>query len=288
MVRDRKQQKKSATISVRTIVLKSIVPRARAGQRDTMNNAEYEACGDCGFDHGLDLDHATQWHTDHPGSYDMQVIRDDCFRVAERWPKGCVDLVVTDPPYGKILNEGWDGTWDGSSYDQLGTLLHHILKPGATAYVWGGIGTVRNRLFLSWLSRVEYDQGLRLHNLITWGKRRAYGTAHNYLFTREECAMLVKPKRGQTLDNCRPSTFHVPLLDIKRGYAGFNDNFPAKSEYLRRTNVWTDISEKMAGKIHPAEKPAKLAKIMIGASSNPNDLVVDLFAGSGSTGVAAQ
>jgi len=85
----------------------------------------------------------------------------------------------------------------------------------------------------------------------------------------------------------KPKTFHIPLLDEKRGYAGFNAAYPAKSEYLRRTNVWTDVTELFKGKIHPAEKPSRLAEIMIKTSSNPGDTVVDFFAGSGSTGVAA-
>ena len=85
----------------------------------------------------------------------------------------------------------------------------------------------------------------------------------------------------------RPATFNIPLLDEKRGYAGYNPDYPARSEFKRRTNVWTDITELFRGKINPCEKPSRLAEIMIATSSNPGDLVLDLFAGSGSTGVAA-
>lgn len=31
---------------------------------------DYESCGDCGFDHSYESEHAAQWHTEHPGSYD--------------------------------------------------------------------------------------------------------------------------------------------------------------------------------------------------------------------------
>ena len=74
---------------------------------------------------------------------------------------------------------------------------------------------------------------------------------------------------------------------MKRGYAGYNKDYPAKSEFLRRTNVWTDVTELFRGKIHPAEKPSRLAEIMIETSSLPGEWVLDPFAGSGSTGVAA-
>jgi adenine specific DNA methylase Mod len=52
--------------------------------------------------------------------------------------------------------------------------------------------------------------------------------------------------------------------------------------------VWDDITEIFRGKKHINEKPSKLAEVMISVSSNKDDLVVDLFAGSGSTGVAAE
>lgn len=207
----------------------------------------------------------------------IEVVRGDCFELAPSMGlAGTVDLVVCDPPYGEILDE----PWDHECYDRLGALVSRLLKPGATAYVWGGIGTQGHRPFLKWLSEVEGDRSLRLHNLITWGKKRAYGKSDNYLFTREECAMIVKGDK--------PKTFNIPLLDKLRGYAGYSAKYPAKSPYLRRTNVWIDVTELLRGKIHSAEKPSKLAEIMIKTSSNPGDLVVDLFAGSGSTGVAAR
>ena len=73
-----------------------------------------EPCGDCGFDHELDPEYAANWHNGHPGSYSLQVIRGDCFRIAESWPAGCVDLIVTDPPYGAVLKDDWDQEWSGS------------------------------------------------------------------------------------------------------------------------------------------------------------------------------
>jgi site-specific DNA-methyltransferase (adenine-specific) len=207
-----------------------------------------------------------------------EVLRGDSFEVLAR-PEylGVLDLVIADPPYGSaVLSEEWDKT---SDYEQLGHLLGRVLKDGATAYVWGGTGKPKSRPFFKWLAHVEDETPLTLHNLITWSKKRAYGTPHNYLYTREECAMLVKGER--------PKTFHIPLLDQKRGYAGFDKDHPAKSEFLRRTNVWTDITEIFQGKIHPAEKPSRLAEIMIATSSNPGEFIVDPFAGSGSTGLAA-
>jgi hypothetical protein len=85
------------------------------------------------------------------------------------------------------------------------------------------------------LSDVENRTGWSLGNHITWSKKRAYGTSWNYLFTREECAYLVNG------DAKKPRKFTVPLRDEKRSYAGYSAKYPAKSEFYRRTNVWTDV-----------------------------------------------
>lgn len=209
------------------------------------------------------------------------IIRSDAFIwTAANLLDGTIPLIVTDPPYGNIVDTSWDESWTIRKQWHLTTLIDRLLPWGGTAYVWGGIGKPQDRIFFEWLSDIENQSNLVLHDLITWSKKRAYGKSDRLLFTREECAMLVKGKK--------PKTFNVPLLEEKRGYAGLNPDYPAKSEFKRRTNVWTDVTELFKGKIHPCEKPSKLAEIMIETSSNEGDTVLDLFAGSGSTGVAAE
>lgn len=209
----------------------------------------------------------------------VDVLREDCFDVLDRMVPESVPLIIADPPYGGIVKEAWDKDWGVSDLLRLSKAFERVLVPGGTAYVWGGIGKPKNRVFLSWLACVETLANLTIWDVITWNKKRAYGKPDRLLFTREECAMLVKGER--------PRTFKVPYLEEKRGYDGFNKKYPAKSEYKRRTNIWTDVTELLKGKIHPCEKPSKLAEIMIETSSLPGELVLDPFAGSGSTGVAA-
>jgi len=104
-------------------------------------------------------------------------------------------------------------------------------------YVWGGYGKPGFRPFFEYAHRVESETDMKIANLITWQKRRAYGVQHNYLSTREEFLYMVKG------DIKRPAVFNVPYLDTKRGYTGYNAKYPAKSEFYRRNNVWTDITE---------------------------------------------
>ena len=187
-------------------------------------------------------------------------------------------LIIADPPYGGILSEDWD-TWTSIEYLKLAIIVKDLLVKGGSAYIWGGVGTFRNRPFFEFMSVVEVETGMYLRP-ITWNKKRAYGKKDDYLFTREEIAWLIKGEH--------PSIFHIPLLGVKRGYEGYDSRYPAKSEYKRRTNVWTDITEVMRGKKHVAEKPERLAEVMIETHTNPGDTVLDLFSGSANVSVVAR
>jgi DNA modification methylase len=198
---------------------------------------------------------------------------------------GKIPLIVTDPPYGKIVTDSWDNpdlTQEGfaSWLIEICETYAPLLLPGAAFYMWGGVGIPKYRPYLEFLSRVENESKYTIANIISWSKRRAYG-GHNYLFTREElCYMIYNSKK--------PRRFNVPLLDKLRGYEGFNKRYPAKSPYLRRTNIWTDINELFVNKTHIAEKPIKLYEIPISVHTKKGDYVLDMFGGSGPCAVAAR
>ena len=200
---------------------------------------------------------------------------------------GHAALVIADPPYGNIIPERWDriaatqqeyAQW---MRDWTGVWVEGLLDGGAM-YVWGGYGVVNFRPFQEYICTVERDVPVEVANLITWGKKRARGIQWGYLQTREDVVYLVKGNHK------KPRAFTVPLLDKERGYAGYNPKYPAKSKFLRRTSVWTDITEIFRGKVHPTEKPARLYEVIVAASSNPGDLVVDPFAESGVTALVAR
>ncbi len=197
-------------------------------------------------------------------------------------------LIIADPPYGNIVNEAWDKV---KISDELFSdwmikwtrgLSNLCLLPGGAFYVWGGVGKPGFRPFLRYLSEVEQVGKFELANLITWSKKRAYGVQNNYLWTREECAYFIQG------DAKKPRCFNIPLLDEKRGYAGYNAKYPAKSEFYRRTNVWTDINEIFKGKLHPTQKQQRVIEIPIEVHTHAGDWVVDPFAGAGTTAFACR
>ena len=198
-----------------------------------------------------------------------------------------IPLTIADPPYGNIVNEEWD-TIKVSDKDYSEQMIQwtrsiaDLSCIGSALYVWGGVGTPKFRPFLRYLVQVEHDTPYTLSTPITWKKKRAYGIQWGYLFTREEVAYLIKG------DHKEPRTFNIPLLDTKRGYAGYNAKYPAKSEYLRRSNVWDDVTEIMRGKTHINQKPRRLCEIPIEVHTNEGEWVLDPFAGSGTTAHAAR
>lgn len=205
--------------------------------------------------------------------------------VNDRTPE--IELIYTDPPYGGILNESWDRARLGI---ELATwmiswtkLWEKSLARGGAMYVWGGVGTYKNRPLMEYMCKVESECDFKIQNVITWSKKRGIGTAYNYLFTREELLFMLRGGK-----NVKPLVFNVPLLPDLRGYAGFDKRYPAKSEYKRRTNVWSDVTEIFQGKLHPAEKASRVCEIPIEVSSNPGGWVLDLFAGSGAIPRAAR
>ena len=225
--------------------------------------------------------------------YDGYAINADCMDVnvindvRDLVPGRNVPLIVADPPYGGIVSEDWDNLL---SPDDLAAELSRftrwyanlIVTPGGAIYVWGGLGKPGNRAFLRYLVETEVPGQLELANVITWAKKRAYGVQNNYLWTREECAYWVVG------DAKKPRMFNIPLLDEKRGYAGYNARYPAKSEYYRRTNVWTDVTEIFRGKVHPTQKAQRVIEIPIQVHTALGEWVLDPFAGSGTTALAAR
>lgn len=210
---------------------------------------------------------------------DPILIRGDFFCVNIPGP---IHLAISDNPYGEILHEQhWDRLTEAKTVDlYLHTMqrLERLCVEGAAAYVFGGIGKPGHRAFFKAIPIIEEKTRWQMSTLITWKKRRAYGIQWGYLFTREEIAYFVLG------DPRKPRVFNVPLLDKLRGYAGYDAEHPAKSDYLRRTNVWDDVTEILRGKTHPCQKPDRLYEIMVQTSSNPGDTVLDPFAGSGTLG----
>ena len=73
------------------------------------------------------------------------------------------------------------------------------------------------------------------------------------------------------------------ILNFNLSYKKVAQTFNPQMGY---TDVWTDIDFYKEKHLHPTQKPLRLIKRLVEASSNEGDIVLDPFAGSGSTQVA--
>jgi site-specific DNA-methyltransferase (adenine-specific) len=142
--------------------------------------------------------------------------------------------------------------------------------------------------------------GLLFENWITWDKRDGFSTTKKRFVPCQETITFFSKQGGEKTFN--PDAVRVPYDSSERIAAaatkGILKNgkrwFPNELGKLC-TDVWHITSErhkqKVRGRVtktaHPTQKPVELIERIIQASSNPNDLVLDCFMGSGTTAVAA-
>ena len=198
-----------------------------------------------------------------------------------------VDCIWTDPPYflsngGTTCHAGKrvavnKGDWDRSQ----GVLADHafnrawlaacrrVLKPSATIWVSG-----THHVYLS-VGMALMELGFRLLNDIVWEKPNPPPNLGCRCFTHATEMILWASKSGKGSRD----RYTFNYADMKTQNAG-----------RQMKNVWRFTApgkvEKLHGR-HPTQKPLALIERCLLASTQPGDVVLDPFAGSASTGVAA-
>ena len=198
-----------------------------------------------------------------------------------------MDAVWTDPPY--FLSNGGatcvagqrvpvnKGDWDrsrGLDSDHEFNLswlsqCHRILKPAGTIWVTGTV-----HIYLS-VGMAMRQLGFRILNDIIWEKTNPPPNLGCRCFTHSTETLLWATKAPK--DSRYRHTFNY--ADMKEENGG-----------KQMKTVWRfpgpGKDEKRFGK-HPTQKPVALIKRCLRASTNVQDLVLDPFAGTGATGIAA-
>lgn len=216
----------------------------------------------------------------------------DCLEILPLFPANSVDLIFADPPYN-LSNNGFTchggravsvnkGDWDRSNGIEQDFEFHRawiqecrrILKPNGTIWI---SGTYHNIYACGFAL-----QCLDFHvlNDICWYKPNASPNLSCRFFTasHETLIWARKSKKGKHVFNYEA----MKLGDFPRD--------PLKLSGRQMRSVWSiptpPASEKLQGK-HPTQKPLDLLDRILSASTNPGDLVLDPFSGSGTTGLSA-
>ncbi len=224
------------------------------------------------------------WKSEEGKSY-LQL--GDSLALMQDLPADSVDCIWTDPPY-LLSNDGITcvagrmvkvnkGEWDRSRGIDLDhefnrtwlAACHRILKLGASIWVSGTL-----HVYLS-VGVAMQQIGFRILNDIVWEKPAPPPNLGCRCFTHSTEILLwaTKAKRGGK-DRHK---FNYEAMKAENGGK-------------QMKNVWRFSTpaddEKRLGK-HPTQKPVALIARCLRATTDPGDLVLDPFAGSGSTGVAA-
>jgi site-specific DNA-methyltransferase (adenine-specific) len=170
-----------------------------------------------------------------------------------------------------------------------------ILKPGSSAFIFAG------RRFSHRCICAMEDVGFSLKDMIAWERPRAAHRAQRLseVFRRRGDLISALRWEGWKLGNLRP-TFEPILWFVKpytigttladnmnaHGVGGYNDR--AFARYGDRSeNVIRMGAASGEGGDHPTQKPVRLMQALIELASQPGQIVLDPFAGSGTTAVAA-
>jgi site-specific DNA-methyltransferase (adenine-specific) len=210
----------------------------------------------------------------------------DCLEYLRSLDDKSVDLVVVDPPYFEIVKNGWDNQWESEGayleWCQAWTAeCFRVLKPGGCFYVWG---TTKTDTFLKYkLGVLNNIPDATYQNWIIWAYDWGGRTKKKFPRKHEDLLMYSKGKDFPfNADDIR-----VPYKMAKSVRKGTELNALGKIP----TDVWTKnnhtTSKEYAG-WHPTQKPVALLERIIKAHTQPGEIVLDCFSGSGSTMIAAQ
>ncbi len=220
----------------------------------------------------------------------------DCLDFLHRIKPKSVDLAVIDPPYN-MHKADWDTF---KSHDEFLSFtrewlnaLNNTLTDTASLYIFN---TPFNCAFIL---HDLLKLGLVFQNWITWDKRDGLGTSTKKYANGQETILFFTKAEEHTFnaDDIRipyESTERIAHASKKGIIKNGKRWFPNPHGKLCG-EVWHITSERHKNKIngklqkqcHATQKPIELIERIIKASSNPNDIVLDCFVGSGTTALAA-
>lgn len=203
----------------------------------------------------------------------IKLFEDDAYKVIRLLKDTYFDSICTDPPYNIDYTD-----WDKAEikYEVLAEEFQRLLKPNGSIILFCGWSNADK------VKQVFEQAGYILMNWIIWDRIKGRGGKYNFTSTREDILWFVKDENDYTFNK-------IPSNIIKKTKGmGLKNG----CKYRSLSNVWTDISpivpwsKEYNG--YECQKPLALMKRIIKIFTNENDIVLDCFAGSGTTGGACE
>ena len=228
--------------------------------------------------------HETSLPIDH-------VLVGDCRQVLEALPENSVDLIFADPPYNLQLegelwrpnltrvdavDDDWDqfdsfNQYDSFTYEWL-TACRRVLKPTGTLWVIGSYHNIYR------VGKILQDLKFWVLNDVVWVKANPMPNFRGVRYTNaHETLLWVQKEKGARY------TFNYHAMK------GLNDELQMRSDwYLPICTGKERLKDAEGDKAHPTQKPEALLYRVILSSSNPRDVILDPFFGTGTTGAVAR
>lgn len=213
------------------------------------------------------------------------------------------DLCVTDPPYNVNIGQGGgsicsmriqhhrtdgatiknDNMEDDEFYEFLIKAFKNLntaLKNGGVFYIWHG--QTKSDIFIQTLR----NNNLEIRQMLIWNKDRIVMGRQDYQWKHEGCIYGWKDGASHYFIKDRKQT---TIIDNSVNLDALT--YDELKEYVLELIEQSDViyeNKPTASKLHPTMKPIKLMARLIQNSSKENEIVLDLFAGSGSTLVACE
>jgi modification methylase len=220
-----------------------------------------------------------------------RIIVGDCVAELAKLAPESLDLVFADPPYNLQLqgdlkrpddsrvdavDDAWDKFADYAAYDDFtrAWLLacRRVMKPNATLWV---IGSYHNIFRVGALLQ---DLGFWVLNDVIWRKSNPMPNFRGRRFTNAHETLIWAAREP----HAKGYTFNYEAL--KAG----NDDVQMRSDWTLPLCTGEERLKANGKKLHPTQKPEALIARVILAASRPGDLVLDPFAGTGTTGAVAK
>jgi site-specific DNA-methyltransferase (adenine-specific) len=217
-------------------------------------------------------------------------------------PAASVDLTVTSPPYDNLrtYNDSLND-WNATKWQAIIAELYRVTKDGGVV-VWvvgdaTANGSETGTSFRQALHAIAC--GFRLHDTMIWGKDGTpfptpvrYSQAFEFMFVwskgQPKTINIIADKANKHAGVAVHGTDRAADGSTKPMAAIRNTTGRVVKDFGSRLNYWLIPTEKQSKRYgHPAMFPLAIAVDHIASWSNPDDVVLDPFLGSGTTGVAA-
>jgi modification methylase len=220
-----------------------------------------------------------------------RVLEQDCVTGLNALPAGSVDMIFADPPYNLQLagelhrpnntrvdgvDDAWDQFDDLAAYDAFCrkwlTAARHALKDDGTIWVIGSYHNIYR------LGALLQDMGFWILNDVVWRKTNPMPNFRGRRFTNAHETLIWAAKSPQS-----KYTFNYQSMKA------LNDDLQMRSDWtLPICSGQERLKDRRGKKLHPTQKPEALLHRIVLAATRPEDLVVDPFMGSGTTGAVAK